>query len=136
MMTIITIIIIPTTTTTMPRAAVDVIREPITLCEWLGHMTLYHANVQICNDSVRTIYIFMRVESRADVFAPAVQLHALEPDYSRLYSIPREKQLARITIALGEPDNDSGGCTNRFITLRSNFCLLCGERLRVTDCCC
>jgi hypothetical protein len=67
----------------VPRV-VDVIREPITLREWLGHMTLFHANVQIRNDSVRTIYILIRVESRADASAAtaaaaAVPPHTLEP---------------------------------------------------------
>ncbi len=68
----------------MPLAAVDVIHEPITLRECLGHMTLFHANIQIHNDSARTIYILMRVESHADASAPAVPLHALEPCYSHL----------------------------------------------------
>ena len=44
---------------------VDAIREPITLFEWLLHMSLFHANVQICHDSVHTIYILMLVETRA-----------------------------------------------------------------------
>jgi hypothetical protein len=43
---------------------VDVIRELIILREWLGHMSLSHANVQIRNDSARTTYIIMLVESR------------------------------------------------------------------------
>jgi hypothetical protein len=92
MMTIGIIIIPITTTTTMPRAAVDVIREPITPREWLGHMKLFHSNLQISNDSARTIYILMRVELRAKASAPVVPQHGLEPDYSHLCSIPREEQ--------------------------------------------
>ncbi len=119
MMTIVVIIIPITTTTTMPRAAVDVIHEPITPREWLGHMKLFHANVQISNDSARTIYIVMRVESRAYASAPVVQQRALEPDYSQLCSIPREEPLARVTraIALGEPGDDNGSgaaCGTRY----------------------
>ncbi len=34
-----------------------VIPERIPLREWLCHMSLFHANVQICNDSARTLYI-------------------------------------------------------------------------------
>jgi hypothetical protein len=49
-------VLVPTTTTTTPRVAVDVMSEPITL----GHMTLFHANVQISNYSARTIYTLMR----------------------------------------------------------------------------
>ncbi len=86
------IVITPTTTTTMPRVVpvVDVIREPITLSEWLGHMTLFqvHANVEIHNDSARTIYILMRLESRANASAAAaaadVPQHVLEPGNSHL----------------------------------------------------
>jgi hypothetical protein len=126
-----------TTTIAMPRAAaVDVIREPIALREWLGHMTLFHTNVQILNDSARTIYILMRVESHADASsAHTVPPHALEPGYSHLYSIPREEPLARFTIALGEPGDDSGGGAIHFIALCSNLRLLSGERLRVIECC-
>jgi hypothetical protein len=85
MLTIVLVIILvpaaAATTTNMPRAAVDVKCEPITLREWLGHMTLFHVNVQIRNYSARTIYILMRVESRADASAAAVPPHALEPCY-------------------------------------------------------
>ncbi len=113
----------------MPRAAVDVMREPITL----GHMTLFRANVQILNDSARTIYILMRVESCADASAHAVPHHALEPGYSHLYSIPREGPSARVTIALGEAGCCSDGGAICSTALRSNLRLLSGERLRVTD---
>jgi hypothetical protein len=130
------IVITPTTTSTMPRAPVDVIREPIALRKCLGQITLFHANVQICNDSARTIYILMRVESRADASAAAaIPQHALEPGYSHLYSIPRGVPSARVTIALCEPD-DNGGSAIYFIALCSNLRLLSGERLLVTDCCC
>jgi hypothetical protein len=36
-----------------------VIHERIPLREWLGHMSLFHANVQIRNDSTRTLYTTM-----------------------------------------------------------------------------
>ncbi len=135
------IILVPITTTTttiaMPRAAaVDVIREPIDLREGLGHMTLFHANVQIRNDSARTIYILMRVESHANASsAHTVPPHALEPGYSHLYSIPREEPLVHVTIALGEPGDDSGSGTVNFIALCSDLLLLSSERLRVIECC-
>jgi hypothetical protein len=114
-------------------------------------MTPFHAIVQILNDFACTIYILLRVESRADASAAAaaasaaaaaasaaaaVLPHALEPGYSHLYFIPREELLARVTIALGET-NDNGSCAICFIALCFNhLCLLSGERLRVTDCCC
>jgi hypothetical protein len=41
--------------------------------------------------------------------------------------------LARVTIALSEPADDSCGGAIRFIALRSNLRLFSGERLRVTD---
>jgi hypothetical protein len=105
----------------------------------LGHLTLFRTNVQILNDSARTIYILMSMESRTDASAvaaaAAVPPHALEPGYSHLYSIPLEEPSARVTIALGEP-NDKGSSAIRFAALRSNLRLLSGEHLRVTDCCC
>jgi hypothetical protein len=111
----------------MPRAAVDV-----TPREWLGHMKLFHTNVQISNESVRTTYILMRVESTqssADASAPAVPPHALET------GLHLSQLLARVTIALGQPGDDNSGGTIRFIVLHSNLRLLSSERLRVTDCC-
>jgi hypothetical protein len=38
----------------------NVMRERITLREWLGHMLLFHANVEIRNDSVRTTLSCLR----------------------------------------------------------------------------
>jgi hypothetical protein len=38
-----------------------VIHEHIPLSEWLSHMSLFHANVQIRNDSARTLHITMMV---------------------------------------------------------------------------
>jgi hypothetical protein len=43
-----------------------VIHERIPLREWLGHMSLFHANVQIRNDSARTLYITMIVVTVVD----------------------------------------------------------------------
>ena len=43
-----------------------VIHERIPLREWLGHMSLFHANVQIRNDSARTLYITMLLVTVVD----------------------------------------------------------------------
>ncbi len=92
------------------------------------------SDLQIRNDSARTIYILMRVESHADASC-AHTAPPLEPGYSHVYSIPREEPSARVTIALAEPSDDSGGGAIRFIALPSNLRLLSGERLRVVECC-
>jgi hypothetical protein len=83
-----------------------VIHERIPLCEWLGHMSLFHANVQIRNDSARTLYITMILvtvldedEEKEEEGSPAdrrgaalVPPHTLEPGYSHLYSIPHHQE--------------------------------------------
>ncbi len=83
----------------------NVIRESITLCEWLGHISL---NVQILNDSALTIYIVMLVESRAsnEAITP-VPLHALEPGYLHLNSIPQSEPSAHVTMTLSESDGNN-----------------------------
>ncbi len=113
---------------------VRVIHERIPLREWLGHMSLIHANVQIRNDSARTVYITMLLvtvvddnndneeESSLIQTAALVQPHTLEPGYSHLYSIPPpQHQRARVTLAFRDGD-DSPVCE---LLLRS------GDRLRV-----
>ena len=108
-----------------------VIHERIPLREWLGHMSLFHANVQIRNDSARTLYITMLLvtvladdnDNEEDESLPnaLVPPHTLEPGYSHLYSIPPpQHQRARVTLAFR--DGDSGVCE---LLLRS------GDRLRV-----
>jgi hypothetical protein len=110
-----------------------VIHERIPLREWLGHMSLFHANVQIRNYSARTLYITMLLVTVVDnddddneeeeslLPAALVQPHTLEPGYSHLYSIPPpQHQRARVTLAFR--DSDSAVCE---LLLRS------GDRLRV-----
>ena len=108
-----------------------VIHERIPLREWLGHMSLFHANVQIRNDSARTLYITMLLvtvladnDNEEDESLPTTALvspHTLEPGYSHLYSIPPpQHQRARVTLAFR--DGDSAVCE---LLLRS------GDRLRV-----
>jgi hypothetical protein len=111
-----------------------VIHERIPLREWLCHISLFHANVKIRNDSARTLYITMILVTVADdeeeeSFLPAerrrgaalVPPHTLEPGYSHLYSIPPpQHQHARVTLAFR--DSDSPVCE---LLLRS------GDRLRV-----
>jgi hypothetical protein len=110
-----------------------VIHERIPLREWLGHMSLFHANVQIRNDSARTLYITMLLvtvvddndneeeESSLLQTTALVPPHTLEPGYSHLYSIPPpQHQRARVTLAFR--DGDSAVCE---LLLRS------GDRLRV-----
>jgi hypothetical protein len=76
-----------------------------------------------------------RTNASADVTVAAVPQHALEPSHSHLYSIPREEPSARVTIALGEPDDNGWAWwAIRFMSLHSNVRLLSDERLRVTDC--
>ncbi len=95
-----------------------VIHERIPLREWLGHMSLFHANVQIQNDSARTLYITMIMvtvldeeedapPSPANRGSALVPQHTLEPGYSHLYSIPQPSHqhywrggaAARVTLA-------------------------------------
>jgi hypothetical protein len=109
-----------------------VIHERIPLREWLGHMSLFHANVQIRNDSARTLYITMLLvtvvddnDNEEDESLPTalVPPHTLEPGYSHLYSIPPpQHQRARVTLAFRDGDADSAVCE---LLLRS------GDRLRV-----
>ncbi len=98
---------------------VRVIHERIPLREWLGHMSLFHANVQIQirSDSARTLYITMLLvtvvndndneeESSLLQTAALVQPHTLEPGYSHLYSIPPpQHQRARVTLAFRDGDS-------------------------------
>jgi hypothetical protein len=116
-----------------------VIHERIPLREWLGHMSLFHANVQIRNDSAHTLYIPKVLvtfvdnnEEEEEESLPAdrrsgaalVPPHTLVPGYSHLYSIPPpHQQHARITLAF-RGDNDSPVCELLF---RS------GDRLRVAS---
>ena len=106
-----------------------VIHERIPLREWLGHMSLFHANVQIRNDSARTLYITMLLvtvladndneEEEESLPTALVPPHTLEPGYSHLYSIPPpQHQRARVTLAF----RDGAVCE---LLLRS------GDRLRV-----
>ncbi len=123
------------------------IHERIPLREWLGHMSLFHANVQIRNDSARTLYITMIVVTVIDnedegeeeslpadrLGAALVPPHTLQPGYSHLYSIPPQQHqhyqargsraAARVTLAF-RGDNDSAVCE---LLLRS------GDRLRVAS---
>ncbi len=101
-----------------------VIHERIPLREWLGHMSLFHANVQIRNDSARTLYITMILVTVVDnnedeeeqSFSPAdrrrgaalVPPHTLEQGYSHLYSIPPpHQQHARVTLAFRDTNNSA-----------------------------
>ena len=101
-------------------------------------MSLFNANVQIRNDSARTLYITMILvtvveEEEEESFLPAerrrdaalVPPHTLESGYSHLYSIPPpQHQRARVTLAFrdGDDNSDSAVCE---LLLRS------GDRLRV-----
>jgi hypothetical protein len=88
-----------------------IIHERIPLREWLCHMSLFHANVQIRNDSARTLHMIMVVLDEeedapsADRSASLVPPHTLEQGYSHLYSIPQQQQqgrrgaAARVTLA-------------------------------------
>ncbi len=121
-----------------------VIHERIPLREWLGHMSLFHANVQIRNDSARTLYITMILVtvldedeeeegSPADRGAALVPPQPLEPGYSHLYSIPhhqgRGRAASRVTLAFcdNDHDNDSDASAVCELLLRS------GDRLRVAS---
>jgi hypothetical protein len=42
-----------------------IIHDHIPLSEWLGHMSLFHANVQISNESTLTLLITMVLEACA-----------------------------------------------------------------------
>ncbi len=56
-------------------------------------MSLFHAYIQISNESTRTLHITMVLEEEnalcADRTATLVPPHALELGYSHLYSIPQ-----------------------------------------------
>jgi hypothetical protein len=114
----------------VPYTMLHVIHERIPLREWLGHMSLFHANVQIRNESARTLHITMVLgeEVCADHAAALVPLHALEPGYSHLYSIPLHEQggdaAARVTLAFR---NGDAGDSAVSLLLRS------GDRLRVAS---
>ncbi len=103
-------------------------------------MSLFHANVQIRNDSTRTLYITMILvtaladnnEDEEEESLPAerrrgaalVPPHTLEPGYSHLYSIPPpQHQHARVTLVFHDT-NYSAVCE---LLLRS------GDRLRVAS---
>jgi hypothetical protein len=118
-----------------------VIHELIPLSEWLGHMSLFHggihANVQIRNDSARTLHINMIMvvlNEEEDALSAyrgvaLVPPHTLEPGYSHLYSIPQQQQhwrggaAARVTLAFRDDAGDAAVC----LLLRS------GDRLRVAS---
>ncbi len=119
-----------------------VIHERIPLREWLGHMSLFHANVQIRNDSARTLHITMIMVAlededeedapSADRGAALVPPHTLEPGYSHLYSIPKPQQqhgrggaAARVTLAFRDDDDAAEAAV--CLLLRS------GDRLRVAS---
>ncbi len=115
---------------------VRVIHERIPLREWLGHMSLFHANAQIRNDSARTLYITMLLVTVVDnnddneesflLPAALVQPHTLEPGYSHLYSIPSpQHQRARVTLAFRDSADDNSDSAVCELLLRS------GDRLRV-----
>jgi hypothetical protein len=80
-------------------------------------MSLFHANVQIRNDSARTLYITMLLVTVVDEeeeessllhTAALVPPHTLEPGYSHLYSIPPpQHQRARVTLAFRDSANDN-----------------------------
>jgi hypothetical protein len=110
-----------------------VIHERIPLREWLYHMSLFHANVQIRNDSARTLYITMLLvtivddndnEEEESLLPALVPPHTLEPGYSHLYSIPPpQHQRACVTLAFRDSDESDGAVCE--LLLRS------GDRLRV-----
>ena len=115
-----------------------VIHERIPLREWLGHMSLFHANVQIRNDSARTLYITMILvtvlaDNEEEESLPAlvpqhtlVPPHTLEPGYSHLYSIPPpQHQHVRVTLAFRDGDDNNSDSAACELLLRS------GDRLRV-----
>ena len=107
-----------------------IIHERIPLREWLGHMSLFHANVQIRNESARALLITMMLLPDSDnnptdeeAHATTVLVpHTLEPGYSHLYSIPPHHKGARVTLTTwGEADADAG----------ARLLLRGGDRLRV-----
>ena len=108
-----------------------IIHERIPLREWLGHMSLFRANVQIRNESARALLITMMLLPDSDnptdeeALAPAsVSPHTLEPGYSHLYSIPPHHKGARVTLTTwGEADADAG----------ARLLLRGGDRLRVVE---
>ena len=111
-------------------APILIIHERIPLREWLGHMSLFHANVQIRNESARALLITMMLlpdsdnptDEEAPVAPASVSPHTLEPGYSHLYSIPPHHKGARVTLTtLGEANADAV----------ARLLLRGGERLRV-----
>jgi hypothetical protein len=67
-----------------------IFHECIPLRDWLGHMSLFRANVQIRDESVRTLHITMVLEENAlcaNHAASLVPPHALEPGYSHLVRV-------------------------------------------------
>ena len=109
-----------------------IIHEHTPLREWLGHMSLFHANVQIRNESARALLITMMLLPDSDnnptdeeAHATTVLVpHTLEPGYSHLYSIPPHHKGARVTLTTwGEADADAG----------ARLLLRGGDRLRVVE---
>ena len=108
-----------------------IIHERIPLREWLGLMSLFHANVQIRNESARALLITMMLLPDSDnttdeeaLALASVSLHTLKPGYSHLYSIPPHHKGARVTLmTLGEADADTG----------ARLLLRGGDRLRVVE---
>ncbi len=121
-----------------------IVHERIPLREWLGHMSLFHANVQICNDSTRTLLITMVLESRAfsrsndEAIVPP---HALEPVYSHLYFIPPQHAgaSARVTITMtldnndADSANDTASSSSLYFTAATVCLLSSGDRLHVAE---
>ncbi len=111
----------------------DVKREPITLREWLGHMLLFHANIQIRDDSMCTIYTVMLMESRAyssssnEETITSVPPHTIKPDYSHLNSIPLAEPSARFTITLGEKNDSEAARLIHFKTFASSATSACAS---------
>jgi hypothetical protein len=121
------------------------IHEHIPLREWLAHMSPFHANAQIRNESTRTLYITMVSEeeedkTRADddddrAAVVVVSPHALEPGYSHLYSIPQKQQnddrggcaAARVTLAFHDSNDNNNGTVAVRLLLRR------GDHLRVAS---
>ncbi len=113
----------------------SIIHERIPLREWLAHMSLFHANIQIRNESTRILHITMVLEEGACA-NHAVSPHALEPGYSHLYSIPQQQNkrggggaAARVSLAFRDSDDDGGNNNNGTVRLL----LRSGDRLRVAS---
>ncbi len=103
------------------------IHERIPLREWLGHLTLFNSNVQIRNESARTLLITMVLESRAasSCFARddavVVPPHTLEsiPPQPLHNGVDGASARATITFSKGGGANGSAAC----LLLRPGECL-------------